>query len=105
MGGLPISTITCTYCNKQGHLEKDCRKKQFDLKRKGKKSYPQIHSASLQNDNVSYCEEDNENNFIHAFTSDANERQVNQKIGNDNLWFFDTRATHHLTNNRNLLHN
>ena len=51
-------------------------------------------------------EEDSEdNNFIEAFASDANESQVKQKIGNDNLWFFDTGVTHHLTNNRNLLHN
>ena len=57
-----ISTITFRYCNKQGHIE---------------------------NDNVNYCEEDEENNFKEAFTSDANESQVNQKIGNDNLWFFD----------------
>ena len=105
MGGLTISTITCRYCNKQGHIEKDCRKKQFDLKRKGKKFYPQIHSASIQNDNVNYYEQDEDNNFIQAFTSDANESQVNEKKGNDNLWFFDTGATHHLTNNRNLLHN
>ena len=55
---------TKTKCNKQGHIEKDCRKKQFDLKRKGKKSYPQIHSASIQNDNVNYSEEDEENNFV-----------------------------------------
>ena len=70
---------TKTKCNKQGHIEKDCRKKQFDLKRKGKKSYPQIHSASIQNDNVNYSEEDEENNFIQAFTIDANESQENQR--------------------------
>ena len=56
MGGLMISTITCRYCNKQGHIE---------------------------NDNVNYCEEDEENNFKEAFTSDANESQVNQKKGNE----------------------
>ena len=55
---------------------------------------------------MSYCEEDEENTFIQDFTSDANESQVNQKTGNDNgLCFFDTGATHHLTNNKNLLHN
>ena len=54
---------------------------------------------------MSYCEEDEDNNFIQAFTGDANESQVNQNKGNANLWFFDTGATHHLKCNRNLLHN
>ena len=78
MGGVTISTITCRYCNKQCHFGKDCRKKQFDLKRKGKRFHPQIHSASLQNDNMSYCgEEDEDNNFMQAFTCDDNESQLN----------------------------
>ena len=52
-----------------------------------------------------YEEEDEDNNFMQVFTSNANESQSNQKIGIDNLWFFDTEAMHHLTNNKNLLDN
>ena len=105
IGGFTISTITCRYCHKQGHIERDCRKKQFDIKRKGKRSYPQIHSASLQDLNINSYNEDEDNNFMQAFTCDLNERTTNQETINDNIWFFDTGATHHLTNNRNLLHN
>ena len=54
---------------------------------------------------MSYCEEDEDIKFLPAFTSDANESQVNQKKSNENLWFFDIGATHHLTNNKNILHN
>mgnify|MGYP002775250692 FL=1 len=103
-GAITISTIICRYCNKLGHFERDCRKKQYDLKGKGKRVHPQAHSALVQNPNPSYSE-DEDNNFIQAFMSEMEDESTNQKNDDNNLWFFDTGATHHLTNNWSLLHN
>ena len=46
-----------------------------------------------------------ENNFIQAFMSEVGEESTNQKNDDDNLWFFNTHATHHLTTNTILLQN
>ena len=103
-GAITISTIICRYCNKPGHFERDCRKKQYDLKGKGKRFHPQAHSALIENPNPSYSK-DEDNNFIQAFMSEVENESTNQKNDDNNLWFFDTGATHHLTNNWSLLHN
>ena len=103
-GAITISTIICRYYNKPGHFEWDCRKKQYDLKGKGKRFHPQAHSALIENPNPSYSK-DEDNNFIQAFMSEVENESTNQKNDDNNLWFFDTGATHHLTNNWSLLHN
>ena len=48
-----------------GHLEHECRKKQYDQIGKGRKFFPQANNASLQS-NTKECE-DEDNNFIQAF--------------------------------------
>ncbi len=105
-GTTTTSIITCRYCNKQGHLERDCRKKRFDQKGKWKSRsvYPQVHNALLQGPNTN-DDENEDNNFIQAFMCEANNRRTHRKENDEALWFFDTGATHHLTKNQSLLHN
>ena len=119
-GAITMSTIFCRYCNKPGHLERECRKKQFDQKGKGRRFYPQANNATLQSNNKEY--EDGDNNFIQAFMCEMEVKQtkggfrsgsnkieaymaVAKSENGENLWFLDTGATHHLTHNKSLLHN
>ena len=119
-GAITMSTIFCRYCNKPGHLERECRKKQYDQKGKGRRFYPQANNASLQSNNKEY--EDGDNNFIQAFMCEMEVKQtkggfrsgsnkieaymaVAKSENGANLWFLDTGATHHLTHNKSLLHN
>ena len=73
-------------------MERDCRKKQYDHRNKNKRNSAHVHTASVQNQ-----QEDNDP-FIQAFVA------INQNFNVENLWLFDTGATHHLTHSRNLLH-
>ena len=93
-GALNVSTITCRYCNKTGHMERECRRKQYDQRNKGKRYNAQAHSALIPN-------EEEDTSFIQAFMSEV---QTN-KIQMERLWYFDTGATHHLTHSREWLHN
>ena len=104
-GAISISTIICRYCNKQGHFERDCRKKRFEQKGKWKaRSHLQAHNALLQaGPSTHYDEDDDGDDFIQAFMCDVSGGF--SKASKEALWFFDTGATHHLTNNKAHLHN
>jgi hypothetical protein len=94
-GALTISkSIICHYCGKAGHIERDCRKKQYDLRNKNKRNYVNANSVYVEDE-----DEDNNDPFIQAFVS-----LTQQCEHATNLWLFDTGATHHLTHNRTLLH-
>ena len=41
------SQIICRYCGKAGHMERDCRKKQYDYRNKSKRNSAHVHTASV----------------------------------------------------------
>ena len=53
-GAITLSTIICRYCNKPGHFEQDYKKKQYDLKGKGKRVHPQEHSTQYKIQTISF---------------------------------------------------
>ena len=110
VGGISsISTIICRYCHKPGHIERYCRSKRYDQQNRGRKSNPQAHNALITDDeDTSLTDEDT--SFIHAFTCHLQAEDEIQlfmaglQSTNQNLWFLDTGATHHLTHSREWLH-
>ena len=58
-GALNVSTIICRYCNKTGHMERECRRKQYDQRNKGKRYNAQAHSALIPT-------EEEDTSFIQA---------------------------------------
>ena len=68
------------------HMERECLRKQYDQRNKGKRYNAQAHSALIR-------KEEEDTSFIQAFMSDV---QTN-KIQMERLWYFDNGATHHLT--------
>ena len=71
-------------------MERECRRKQYDQRNKGKRYNAEAHSALIPN-------EEEDASFIQAFMSEV---QTN-KIQTERLWYFDTGATHHLTHCHN----
>jgi hypothetical protein len=89
-----LKSIICHYCGKASHIERDCQKKQYDLRNKNKRNYVNANSTYVEDE-----DEDNNDPFIQAFVSLTQQYQHAT-----NLWLFDIGATHHLTHNRTLLH-
>ena len=54
--------IICHYCGKASRIERDCRKKQYDLRNKNKRNYVNANSAYMEDE-----DEDNNEPFILAF--------------------------------------
>ena len=61
IGDIRISTIRCRYCNKEGHIERECRKKQYDLRGKRKANDSEAQNALIQSDQNN-CEENVDEN-------------------------------------------
>ena len=73
-------------------MEIDFKKKQYDYRNKNKRNSAHVLTASVQN------QQEDTDPFIQAFVA------TNQPFNVENLWWFDTGATHHLTHSRNVLH-
>ena len=107
-GGMRFSKIFCTYCHKIGHTRNECRN------RKGKQTYPE-YKARMQGHMAEYGEDDEEkveneqeegyDDLLQAFFAEAFNIDMDTYQKEDNLWYFDTGATHHLTNNKAWLSN
>ena len=78
-----MSTIFCRYCNKPGHLERECRKKQYDQTGKGIRFLSQANNASLQSNTKEY--EDGDNNFIQAFMCEMEVKQTKGGSGSNKI--------------------
>ena len=113
---ITISTISCRYCHKLGHIERDCRNKKYDQRNKERRFYPQANTASIPNEEDTFATDDEDSSFIQAFTCHLRTKEIYEEeeiesfmaglqTTAENLWFFDTGATHHLTNSREWLHN
>ena len=107
-GGMRFSKIFCTYCHKIGHTRNECRN------RKGKQTYPeykprmQVHMAEYGEDDEEKVENEQEevyDDLLQAFFAEAFNIEMDTYKKEDNLWYFDTGATHHLTNNKAWLSN
>ena len=106
-GGMRFSKVTCTYCHKIGHTKNECRNRFI----KGKQEY-QEYKPRMQAHMVEYGEVDEENmhedgydDLLQAFSAEALNIGISTEQKEDNLWYFDTGATHHLTNNKDWLSN
>ena len=77
-GAINASTIICRYFNKPRHIERECRRKHYDQRKKGKTFNAQAHSALIRN-------EEEDTSFIQAFMSKV---QTN-KIQMERLWYFE----------------
>ncbi|MCO5560059.1 hypothetical protein L7F22_013665 [Adiantum nelumboides] len=85
------SSYTCTFCNRTGHLKRDCRTKRRTLSFNTTK--PQAHLTTLEHPYT------NEETTLCLFAT-----SLNTSTSND-VWLFDTGATHHMTFYQPWLHN
>ena len=78
-------------------MERDCRRKQYDQRNKGKK-------LNMIKENVveSNMIEEEDTSFIQAFMLEV---QTNKILMQERVWYFDTRTTHHITYSQEWLHN
>lgn len=84
--------IQCHYCHKNGHMEKDCRSKQRDL---GRRPRAQARVAHMQEKPHSGSDE--------ADTMQLFNVTIYTRQHEDDEWYFDTGATHHMTFKKNWL--
>ena len=116
---IALSTITCRYCRKPRHIERDCRSKRYDQRNWGRRFHPQANTTSISDiDEATSANDDEDSSFIQAFTCHLQMEEMSYEgeaniqsfmaglqTFTGNLWFFDIGATHHLTDNRECLHN
>ena len=114
VGGIRFSQIFCTICNKSGHTNNQCRFRQM----KNKQSYQrprsrvEAHLAEEISENESYPTETNSeenddgyDDLLQVFLAEDSTPEINTKQQPDNTWYFDTGATHHMTNNKQSIRN
>ena len=114
VGGIRFSQIFCTICNKSGHTNNQCRFRQM----KNKQSYQrprsrvEAHLAEEISENESYPTETNSeenddgyDDLLQVFLAEDSTPEINTKQQPDNTWYFDTVATHHMTNNKQYIRN
>jgi hypothetical protein len=86
--GITISSIRCKYYNKEGYIEQECKKKQYDLKGEWKANDCElVHNALLQFDQ----------NFIQVFMCGAKteKEQPRQKKIWTNFCYKIDKSTYH----------
>lgn len=80
-----VSTQTCFYCKKPGHIQRECRKKKFDDKRR--KKYNSNHKYKT-----------NSPNFEALAVLEDNDQH-------DDSWILDSGATRHMTAHKDWIQN
>lgn len=78
----------CHYCNKEGHFRRDCRKLLHDRKEKDGKSQQKVNQAASSGSQDAFC-----------FNTGAICFDASKEKSNRDLWYFDSGATAHMTNN------
>jgi hypothetical protein len=81
----------CNYCGKPGHWAKECRKAQRDWERK---NHEDAHEGGLLMAIV--------NEIVAPQAVFLNEEKVIPVPSPDGVWFFDTRASSHMTGERDV---
>ena len=94
----------CSYCNKKGHTEPFCWKKQRDEKAKNDKRSSGLISANQNkqgNDDSSDTESDDSRDFICIMaTGPALQEKVEH--ASSELWYIDSGATSHMSHDKRL---
>lgn len=80
----------CHYCSRSGHWKRDCMKRKADLK-KAAPSGAQSHLTIANTPTEGLM-------FMHALSA-----RLNSAIGQDDVWYIDSGATHHITGTSDLL--
>ena len=92
-------TIQCTYCQRLGHLERECRTKQREQRPQMRyQPRAQARIAQINESSISDYTDDSNSDQLHLFAA-----TIHSPTPIDDEWYFDTGATHHMTFNKNWL--
>ena len=98
------NTRKCSYCNKKGHTEPFCWKKQKDEKAKKEKTPSGLISANQSNqedDESSDTDSQDSRDFICIMATGPSLREKTEHASSE-LWYIDSGATSHMTHDKRL---
>ena len=119
-GGMRFSNLICHQCHKPGHTREECnnnrnfrnKPSQYRYKPKVQAHIVEDYQEGEENKDCSNDydegyddEEEGYNDLIQSFFAEAFNVGIQTSTQENNTWYFDTGATHHLTNNKDWLSN